>query len=294
MIQIQNVNKKFDNKIIFEGLDWKLINGKVYGLVGPNGTGKSTLLRMIAGVYQVDSGLITIDAKPVYENPETKKELLFISDDPFFFAQTNVDEMRDFYQLFYPNFDNALYHQLSELFLIDLKARIDTFSKGMRRQVSLILALAAKPKYLILDEAFDGLDPVMRLALKGLISDSIINEQMTVLISSHNIRELEDICDEIALIQNGIISLNGDIDTIRNSYHKYQLAFRETMQLDQFSMIPYVNIDINSKFVVIIIKNESDLERLKTLNPLIIEEVSMSLEEIFVYEMKEHGYGRNI
>jgi len=294
MIQIQNVNKKLNTKIIFKDLNWKLTNGKVYGLVGPNGTGKSTLLRMIAGVYQVDSGLITIDSKPVYENPETKKELLFISDDPFFFAQANVDEMKDFYQLFYPNFDNTLYKQLSELFLIDLKARIDTFSKGMRRQASLILALAAKPKYLILDEAFDGLDPVMRLALKGLISDNIINNQMTVLISSHNIRELEDICDEIALIQNGVISLNGDIDTIRNSYHKYQLAFNATMQVEQFSTISYVNIEINSKFVIIIIKNESDLHLLEALKPLIIEEVSMSLEEIFVYEMKEHGYGRNI
>jgi len=294
MIQIQNVSKKLEKKLIFKNLNWKLTNGKVYGLVGPNGSGKSTLLRMIAGVYQSDLGLITIDSKPVYENPETKQELLFISDDPFFFPQANITEMKDFYQLFYPNFDNLLYQQLSELFMIDLTARIDTFSKGMRRQASLILAFAASPKYLLLDEAFDGLDSVMRLALKRLISDNIINNQMTVLISSHNIRELEDICDEIALIQNGMISLDGDIETIRNSYHKYQLAFNKTIQVEQFSMIPYVNIEINSKFVVIVIKNKNDMIILETMKPLIIEEIAMSLEEIFVYKMKENGYGRNI
>ena len=294
MIQIQNVSKKLEKKLIFKNLNWKLTNGKVYGLVGPNGSGKSTLLRMIAGVYQSDLGLITIDSKPVYENPETKQELLFISDDPFFFPQANITEMKDFYQLFYPNFDNLLYQQLSELFMIDLTARIDTFSKGMRRQASLILAFAASPKYLLLDEAFDGLDSVMRLALKRLISDNIINNQMTVLISSHNIRELEDICDEIALIQNGMISLDGDIETIRNSYHKYQLAFNKTIQVEQFSMIPYVNIEINSKFAVIVIKNKNDMIILETMKPLIIEEIAMSLEEIFVYKMKENGYGRNI
>ena len=294
MIQIQNVSKKLEKKLIFKNLNWKLTNGKVYGLVGPNGSGKSTLLRMIAGVYQSDLGLITIDSKPVYENPETKQELLFISDDPFFFPQANITEMKDFYQLFYPNFDNLLYQQLSELFMIDLTARIDTFSKGMRRQASLILAFAASPKYLLLDEAFDGLDSVMRLALKRLISDNIINNQMTVLISSHNIRELEDICDEIALIQNGMISLDGDIETIRNSYHKYQLAFNKTIQIEQFSMIPYVNIEINSKFAVIVIKNKNDMIILETMKPLIIEEIAMSLEEIFVYKMKENGYGRNI
>lgn len=294
MIQIQNVSKKLEKKLIFKNLNWKLTNGKVYGLVGPNGSGKSTLLRMIAGVYQSDLGLITIDSKPVYENPETKQELLFISDDPFFFPQANITEMKDFYQLFYPNFDNLLYQQLSELFMIDVTARIDTFSKGMRRQASLILAFAASPKYLLLDEAFDGLDSVMRLALKRLISDNIINNQMTVLISSHNIRELEDICDEIALIQNGMISLDGDIETIRNSYHKYQLAFNKTIQVEQFSMIPYVNIEINSKFAVIVIKNKNDMIILETMKPLIIEEIAMSLEEIFVYKMKENGYGRNI
>ncbi|MPN00627.1 ABC transporter ATP-binding protein YtrB [bioreactor metagenome] len=164
----------------------------------------------------------------------------------------------------------------------------------MKRQASLILALACRPKYLLLDEAFDGLDPVMRLALKQLISDELISRQLTVIISSHNIRELEDICDEITLIQNGTINLSGDIAMIRNAYHKYQLAFYEPASAEMFHAIPYIDLELNSKFVVIIVKSEIDITALEALCPLIMEELPMSLEEIFVYEMKEHGYGRNI
>ncbi|MDD2592276.1 MAG: ABC transporter ATP-binding protein, partial [Erysipelotrichaceae bacterium] len=194
---------------------------------------------------------------------------------------------------FYPNFNNELYHKMLAIFKLDQKAKINTFSKGMRRQVSLILAFSTGFKYLLLDEAFDGLDPVMRLALKRMISDEIINKQICVIISSHNIRELEDIADEIVLIQNGNINLSGDVDTIRKTYHKYQMAFALNIDESYFADIDYTEIDINSKFITIITKNDNK-DALSALNPLIIEELPMSLEEIFVYHMKEQGYGQDI
>lgn len=293
MIQIENVSKKLEDKPVLTNLNWRIQEGKVYGLVGPNGAGKSTILRLISGIYQADDGMITIDAQPVFENPNIKDQVIFVSDDPYFLHQSTLTDMRDFYQTFYPNFNNELYHKMLAIFKLDQKAKINTFSKGMRRQVSLILAFSTGFKYLLLDEAFDGLDPVMRLALKRMISDEIINKQICVIISSHNIRELEDIADEIVLIQNGNINLSGDVDTIRKTYHKYQMAFALNIDESYFADIDYTEIDINSKFITIITKNDNK-DALSTLNPLIIEELPMSLEEIFVYHMKEQGYGQDI
>ena len=293
MIQIENVSKKLEDKPVLTSLNWRIQEGKVYGLVGPNGAGKSTILRLISGIYQADDGMITIDAQPVFENPNIKNQVIFVSDDPYFLHQSTLTDMRDFYQTFYPNFNNELYHKMLAIFKLDQKAKINTFSKGMRRQVSLILAFSTGFKYLLLDEAFDGLDPVMRLALKRIISDEIINKQICVIISSHNIRELEDIADEIVLIQNGNINLSGDVDTIRKTYHKYQMAFALNIDESYFADIDYTEIDINSKFITIITKNDNK-DALSALNPLIIEELPMSLEEIFVYHMKEQGYGQDI
>lgn len=293
MIQIENVSKKLEDKPVLTSLNWRIQEGKVYGLVGPNGAGKSTILRLISGIYQADDGMITIDAQPVFENPNIKNQVIFVSDDPYFLHQSTLTDMRDFYQTFYPNFNNELYHKMIAIFKLDQKAKINTFSKGMRRQVSLILAFSTGFKYLLLDEAFDGLDPVMRLALKRMISDEIINKQICVIISSHNIRELEDIADEIVLIQNGNINLSGDVDTIRKTYHKYQMAFALNIDESYFADIDYTEIDINSKFITIITKNDNK-DALSALNPLIIEELPMSLEEIFVYHMKEQGYGQDI
>ncbi len=293
MIQIENVSKKLDTKVVLDKLDWRIADSKVHGLVGPNGSGKSTLLRLIAGIYQADQGSITIESQPVFENPDIKANIMYVADDPFFLHQSTLNDMRDFYQTFYPSFNNDIYDSLLKLFLLDANAKITTFSKGMRRQAALILAFATTPKYLLLDEAFDGLDPVMRLSLKRIISDEIINKQMTVIISSHNIRELEDICDEIVLIQNGIINLGGVVDELHKAFHKYQMAFSEVVNESLFSNISYADIMINSKFVTLITQKDNSQE-LQKLNPLLLEEVAMNLEEIFVYQMKEHGYGKNI
>ena len=293
MIQLQNVNKKLDTKIVLQNLNWNINAGKVHGLVGPNGSGKSTILRLIAGIYEVDSGNVTIDAQPIFENPHLKKQIMFVSDDPFFLHQATLDEMMIFYQSFYQSFNKEIYDKLIKLFLLDTNVKINTFSKGMRRQASLILAFSTAPKYILLDEAFDGLDPVMRLALKRIITDEILTNQMTVIISSHNIRELEDICDEIVLIQNGEINLSGDVDTIHKAYHKYQMAFASNVEQNLFDKYNPTDIEVNSKFVTIITK-EDHYQSLNKLNPLILEEIPMNLEEIFVYKMKEQGYGKDI
>ena len=293
MIQIQNVNKKLDTKVVLQNLNWKIDAGKVHGLVGPNGSGKSTILRLIAGIYEVDSGNVTIDAQPVFENPNIKNQIMFMSDDPFFLHQATLSEMMDFYQSFYQSFNKEIYDKLIKLFLLDTSVKINTFSKGMRRQASLILAFSTAPKYILLDEAFDGLDPVMRLALKRIITDEILTNQMTVIISSHNIRELEDICDEIVLIQNGEINLSGDVETIHKAYHKYQMAFASNVDESLFAVFKPTELEINSKFVTIVSRDDL-YESLNKLNPLILEEIEMNLEEIFVYKMKEQGYGKDI
>ena len=194
---------------------------------------------------------------------------MFVSDDSFFLHQATLDEMMIFYQSFYQSFNKEIYDKLIKLFLLDTNVKINTFSKGMRRQASLILAFSTAPKYILLDEAFDGLDPVMRLALKRIITDEILTNQMTVIISSHNIRELEDICDEIVLIQNGEINLSGDVDTIHKAYHKYQMAFASNVEQNLFDKYNPTDIEVNSKFVTIITK-EDHYQSLNKLNPLIL------------------------
>ena len=296
MIQLTSVSKSFDNKLVLDHIDWTVKKGSVFGLVGPNGAGKSTLLRIISGVIKADNGQVTVDGEFVYDEPLVKKRILFLADEPFFLHQSTLREMKEFYKIFYPSFDETMYTKLLNNFPIPENEKINTFSKGMKRQTGLILALAVNPDVLLLDESFDGLDPVMRLTLKRFISREILNRDMTVVISSHNLRELEDICDQIALIDNRKVVMSGEVDTIKGDFHKIQVGFSHDVKEDIFAFLNPLHVDKMGNVFIVVAKGEIDglLESIKKLEPALVTELPLNLEEIFVYEMEGRGYGKTI
>lgn len=296
MIQLKAVTKSFDNSLVLDQVDWFVRKGSVFGLVGPNGAGKSTILRLISGVITPESGVVTLDDQPVYDNPLAKQRILFLSDDPFYLHQTTIEEMKEFYKLFYPSFNETMYQRLLNNFPVPTKKKINDFSKGMKRQVGLILALSVNPDVLLLDESFDGLDPVMRLTLKRFIAQEMSNREMTVVISSHNLRELEDICDQIALIDNKKVVMSGQVDTIKEEFHKFQVGFRDVLDVAGFNGLDIIHQEQVGNVFTLVIKGSLEVikAQLESLDPALYVELPLNLEEIFVYEMEARGYGKSI
>ena len=296
MINLKNINKQFDEKAVLENINWEVPKASIYGLVGPNGAGKSTLLRIISGVLKADEGTVLVNGVDVYDNPSIKKHILFVSDDPFFLPQSTIKEMRQFYELFYPSFNDSMYHSLLKKFGLSDTDKISDFSKGMKRQASIILALSCSPDILLLDEAFDGLDPVMRLNLKRIIANELMNREMTVIISSHNLRELEDICDRIALLNNHTITIQDEIESIRNQYHKIQLAYTNPIDDNVLHNLDPMYFDKRGNVYMIVLKGdlEDKMKQIKETQPVLCEEIPISMEEVFVYEMEANGYGTSI
>lgn len=292
MIQFTNVNKKFDNKVVLEDINITFQEGSIIGLVGKNGSGKSTLLRLISGVLHADAGVVLINDEFVYDNPAVKKNLFFVGDDPFFFSQSTIKDMQQFYKVFYKSFDDAYYYELLALFGLDEHSKINALSKGMKRQVSLLLALASKPKILLLDEAFDGLDPIMRFRIKQLLGEMIFDENATIIISSHNLRELEDICDTVAIIDDNNILMNQATNDFGELYHRYQIAFEEEKNAIDFDFLKPLNVSGSARIFSIILKgNRNEIEtQLNAMNPLLVEHNDVTLEEIFIYEMENKNY----
>jgi len=296
MINLKNINKHFDDKQVLEHINWDVPKASIYGLVGPNGAGKSTLLRIISGVLKADDGTVLVNGVDVYDNPSIKKHILFVSDDPFFLPQSSIKEMRQFYELFYPSFNDSMYYSLLKKFGLSETDKINDFSKGMKRQASIILALSCSPDILLLDEAFDGLDPVMRLNLKRIIANELMNRDMTVIISSHNLRELEDICDRIALLNNHTITIQDEIESIRNQYHKIQLAYTNPIDDKVLHDLDPMYFDKRGNVYMLVLKGELDdkMKRIKDTQPVLCEEIPITMEEVFVYEMEANGYGTSI
>lgn len=296
MINLKNISKHFDAKPVLENINWDIPKASIYGLVGPNGAGKSTLLRIISGVLKADEGSVLVKGVDVYDNPSIKKHILFVSDDPFFLPQSTIKEMRQFYELFYPSFNDSMYHSLLKKFGLNDTDKISDYSKGMKRQASIILALACSPDILLLDEAFDGLDPVMRLNLKRIIANELLNRDMTVIISSHNLRELEDICDRIALLNNRTITIQDEIESIRNQYHKIQLAYTNAIDDKVLHDLNPMYFDKRGNVYMIVLKGDLDdrMNRIKETQPVLCEEIPITMEEVFVYEMEANGYGSSI
>lgn len=296
MIRLNGVCKSFENKKVLDGIHLNIEKGSVFGLVGPNGSGKSTILRVLSGIYQLDEGFAMIEDQPVYDNVNLKHRLFFVADEPYFFNHASLLDMKKFYQLFYTNFSEELYKRLLKIFPINEKGRISTMSKGMQRQVLLILALTTRPDYLFLDEAFDGLDPVMRLTLKRILGEEVASRQMTVIISSHNLRELEDICDYLGLLSNGKIDLVGSIDGLKDEVHKIQMAFNGEVNAESFSGLHVLHYDQSGSIVTVVARNsEEEINAVVSLlSPVFIQLLPVSLEEVFVYEMEAQGYGQYV
>ncbi len=296
MITLHQVSKSFDDVHVLDQVDWAVRKGSVFGLVGPNGAGKSTILRLISGVISADEGEILLENQTIYDNPDVKKRILFLADEPFFLHQATMDEMKEFYRIFYPSFSDESYEKLCQNFPVARNKKINDFSKGMKRQVGLILALSLNPDVLLLDESFDGLDPVMRLTLKRFIARELENREMTVIISSHNLRELEDICDQIALIDNKKIVMSGEVDSIKGEFHKFQIGYQQEVQPTIFDELDVIHQERVGNVFTIVIKG--DLVNCKKIiantQPVLLNELPLNLEEIFVYEMEARGYGKSI
>jgi len=296
MIQLKQVSKSFDNTLVLDQVDWFVKKGSVFGLVGPNGAGKSTILRLISGVITPELGVVTLDDQNVYDNPRVKQRILFLSDDPFYLHQATIEEMKEFYKIFYSSFSESMYQRLLNNFPVPPKKKINDFSKGMKRQVGLILALSVNPDVLLLDESFDGLDPVMRLTLKRFIAQEMLSREMTVVISSHNLRELEDICDQIALIDNKQVVMSGQVDSIKDEFHKFQVGFKEVLDVAGLNGLDIIHQEQVGNVFTLVIKGSLDTikAQLESLNPALYTELPLNLEEIFVYEMEARGYGKSI
>lgn len=292
MIKIVNLLKKFGDYSALDQVNAEIKDGCIYGLVGSNGSGKSTLLRLLSGVYYPDDGSISVDGYAVFNNPELKSRIFYLPDSPYFFKNANINEMASFYEGLYTSFDRERFNYLSSVFPISTTDKIDNMSKGMQRQAALMLALSANPKYLLLDEAFDGLDPVMRSVLKSLLIDGIENSGMTAIISSHNLRELEDLCDHVALIHAGKILFSNSLEEIRSGVHKVQAAFKTLPPEIKLASLDIVKCERTGSLFQMIIRGDEEkiMNTISSLDPVFAEIIEPTLEEIFIYEMEAVGY----
>lgn len=295
MIKATNFSKQFDDYLAVESLDLTIEQGHIYGLVGTNGSGKSTFLRSISGIYKPTDGTLEVDGEQVWENVFAKSKMFFVSDDSYFLPNSSIDNMAGFYKELYPTWSQEKYNILTQRFPIDSKKKIKTFSKGMKRQAAIILALACQPKYLLLDEAFDGLDPVIRVATRKLIADEVAENGMTVIIASHNLRELEDFCDTVGILHKGKLIIQQDINSIQQSFCKIQVAFKPAIDLELIKSEKILSIKQNGSIVnIVAATSQKDMEDIIIpLKPVLAEYIPLSLEEVFIYEMEAIGYDYN-
>lgn len=292
MIVGKDVCKSFDGFKALDNASFHVEKGSVYGLVGPNGAGKSTLLRNITGIFKPDNGNISVAGEDVFENPTIKEKIAFIPDDVFYFKQANLDDMMKYYSGIYKNFDKDLYVKLCDCFpAIDRKMRIRRMSKGMQKQSAFLLAVSMKPEILVLDEPVDGLDPVMRKQIWNILLNEVSKYNVTVLVSSHNLRELEDVCDYVGIMNKGKVIIERSLTELQGSVSKVQIAFDgEIPEFEKY--VNVVNHSVMGKVHTIIVKGDPDVveSKLMSLNPIIMDLLPLTLEEIFIYELGGEDY----
>ena len=293
MIEIKNVTKKFDELIALKSITAEIAEGQVFGLIGTNGAGKSTLMRSICGIYRPEEGEVWVDGEPVYENPAAKSKVFYISDDQFFFANGTPTDMMHYYETVYPGFNRERFLKLMETIKLDVKRKINTFSKGMKKQLSVMLGVSVGAKYLLCDETFDGLDPVMRQAIKSLFIKEMTENGMTPVIASHNLRELEDICDHVGLLHEGGILFSKDLDAMKLGIFKLQCVLQSPDHLktiaEHFPILQEVHTGMLTTLTLR--GNSSDISKLEMeLSPVFWELLPLTLEEIFISEMEVKGY----
>ena len=291
MIEVRDAVKKFDGFAALDGANLLVPQGSVYGLVGPNGAGKSTLIRHLTGIYRQDGGTVRVDGQPVWENAPLKARIAAIPDDWYYFMQSTVRDMMRFYKGFYPSFSTERYEKLKEVFNIDEKRAIRRLSKGMQKQVAFWLALSCMPDYLILDEPVDGLDPVMRRQVWSLVMGDVAQRGTTVLVSSHNLRELEDVCDHVGIMDHGKVLLERSLAQLQDNMVKLQVVFQDGVN-EVPADLPVLHASKVGRIHTLIMRMNAEeaTERLSAYNPLLVDAVPLTLEEIFIYELGGADY----
>ena len=287
MIEVKNVTKQFSGGTrALDGLTMTVPKGSVYGLVGPNGSGKSTLIRHITGIYRPDEGEILIDGEAVYENPAIKAKTAYIPDDVFYFTQSGVRDMMKYYKGIYPGFDRSRYERLKAVFTeLNEKKPIRTMSKGMQKQAAFWLQLCLRAELMVLDEPVDGLDPVMRRQVWGLIMADAAEHGTTVLVSSHNLRELEDVCDHVGILDHGRLLLERSLDELQGNISKIQIALPEGAELPEGLELVHASAAGRLRTLIVRGDGEAVQARLRECQPMFMEAVPLTLEEIFIYEL---------
>ena len=290
MIEVKNVTKRFDGFAALRDLTMTVPTGAVYGLVGPNGSGKSTIIRHITGIFRQDAGEVLVDGQPVYENPAVKARIAYIPDDVFYFPQAGVRDMMQYYKGIYPRFDAGRYEKLKEVFQLDERQPIRRMSKGMQKQAAFWLAMCQMADVMVLDEPVDGLDPVMRRQIWGLLMADAAERGLTVLVSSHNLRELEDVCDHVGILDHGHLLLERSLSELQENIAKVQLALPDDRPLPEG--LNLVHETVSGRLRTLILRGDPDetLQKLQECEPLFLDAVPLSLEEIFIYELGGADY----
>ena len=296
MIKATNLTKKFDSFTALEKISCTINDGCIYGMVGSNGAGKSTFIRILAGVYRQDSGEATIDGQPIWDNPDIKRRIAYVPDELYFLPGATITRMAELYRSVYGSFDKKRLDELTGTFGLDQKKPIGTFSKGMKRQAATALALACRPDYIFFDETFDGLDPVMRNYVKKLICDDVIERSASAIITSHSLRELEDTCDQLALLHKGGLVLESDIQNLKTAQFKIQIAFAGDYDKSKFDGIDILHFTKHGSVSNMIVRGDRDETdaKLAAMHPLVLDILPLSLEEVFTYEMEALGYKFNL
>ena len=285
MIEVKNLTKRFDGFAALDNLTMTVPTGAVYGLVGPNGSGKSTLIRHVTGVFRQDAGELLLDGEPVWENPAAKARMAYIPDDVFYYLQATVTDMRNFYAGIYPSFDWTRYDKLREVFDLPEKKPIRTMSKGQQKQAAFWLQMSLNPEIFVLDEPVDGLDPVMRRQVWSVLMADAAERGITVLVSSHNLRELEDVCDHVGILERGKLLLERSLSELQENLVKLQLALPDERPLPEDLNILHRSAAGRLQTLIVRGKREAVMERLQALQPLFLEAAPLNLEEIFIYEL---------
>lgn len=287
MIRVKDLTKCFDNKArVLDCTNMHVKKGSIYGLVGVNGSGKTTLIKHLLGIWKEDSGSIEIDGQKVYENNKVKENIAYVSDDLFFYNGYTLKEMAKQYASYYPNWSWEKYNEMIEKFNLIEKNKLNTFSKGMQKQAYFILAISTMPSVLLLDEPIDGLDPIVRKKVWSIIMNEVADREITVLVSSHNLREMEGVCDSIGIMKNGRIVIERDIDDLKTDIHKVQVAFKGDCY-NAFENLNVIHTETRGSVYLMIIRNNMNTirENLEKYNPLVLDVLPLSLEEIFIYEL---------
>lgn len=292
MVKLTGVTKKFGDFTALDNIDLVIPKGTSFGLLGSNGAGKSTILRLLSGIYHAESGSVSIDGQEVFDNVDIKSKVFFINDETVQFGSFTVKQLKNYYKGFYPSFSDEVFGSLLETVKLPENKNIDRFSKGMKRQAIVITGLASGADYLLLDEAFDGLDPTMRIIVKRMLVDAMLDRKLTTIISSHNLKEINEVCDSVALLHQGKILFNRDLDSIKGNIHKVQAAFDKKYSREDFEKYDILHYERSQSIHYIIMKgSEQEIrEKFADKKPIVFDLIPLTLEEIFIYEMEGMGY----